>query len=70
MITIYHPANGESMWQTIVFLLPCLAVVILTNIYGGRTIAITQNIMMSVHTLALIAMVGTLSPWIPRFNQC
>jgi choline transport protein len=70
IITIYRPANGDLTWQTIVFLLPCLAVVVLMNIYGGRTIAITQNIMMSVHILALIAMVGMLSSLTPRLNQC
>ncbi|KAI4727594.1 hypothetical protein E4T49_04672 [Aureobasidium sp. EXF-10728] len=63
IITIYRPANGWLMWQTIVFLLPFLAVVILTNIYGGRTIATLQNVMMSVHILALIAMVGKYYLW-------
>ena len=58
IITIYRPANGTMIWQTIVFLVPTLAVVILTNIYGGRVIAITQNILMSVHILALIAIIG------------
>ena len=58
IITIYRPANGTMIWQTIVFLVPTLAVVILTNIYGGRVIAITQNVLMSVHVLALIAIIG------------
>jgi choline transport protein len=62
MITIYRPANGDMTWQTIVFLLPAVAVIVLTNIYGGRTIAITQNVMMSVHILALIAIVGMSTP--------
>jgi choline transport protein len=70
MITIYRPANGDMTWQTIVFLLPCVAVIILTNIYGGRMIAITQNIMMSVHILALIAIVGTLTPWVSLSDRC
>jgi len=68
IITIYRPANGDMTWQTIVFLLPCVAVIILTNIYGGRTIAITQNVLMSIHILALVAIVtifGVLSPHIP-----
>ncbi|KAI5198440.1 amino acid transporter [Aureobasidium subglaciale] len=68
VITIYRPANGELLWETIVFLIPVVALVILANIYGGRTIAILQNISMSVHILALIAMVailGVLSPHIP-----
>ncbi|KEQ96609.1 hypothetical protein AUEXF2481DRAFT_4085 [Aureobasidium subglaciale EXF-2481] len=68
VITIYRPANGELLWETIVFLVPVVALVILANIYGGRTIAILQNISMSVHVLALIAMVailGVLSPHIP-----
>lgn len=50
------------MWQTIVFMLPCLAVVVLVNIYGSRTIAILQNVTMSVHILALIAIVSKLIP--------
>lgn len=61
MITIYRPANGELMWQTIVFMLPCLAVVVLVNIYGSRTIATLQNVTMSLHVLALIAIVGRLN---------
>ena len=60
IITIYRPANGTMIWQTIVFLLPALVLVILTNIYSNRAIAITQNVLMSVHILALIAMIGTL----------
>ncbi|KEQ76326.1 amino acid transporter, partial [Aureobasidium namibiae CBS 147.97] len=68
IITIYRPANGTMIWQTIVFLLPALALVILTNIYSNRAIAITQNILMSVHILAVIAIItifGVLSPHIP-----
>ncbi|KAG9549195.1 GABA permease, partial [Aureobasidium melanogenum] len=68
MITIYRPANGELMWQTIVFMLPCLALVIVVNIYGSRTIAMLQNVAMSLHILALIAIIvilGVLSPHIP-----
>ncbi|KAI5273621.1 amino acid transporter [Aureobasidium subglaciale] len=61
VITIYRPTNGELLWETIVFLVPVVALVILANIYGGRTIAILQNISMSVHVLALIAMVGKLA---------
>ena len=66
IITIYRPANGTMIWQTIVFLIPCLALVILTNIYSGRAIAITQNVMMSIHILALIAIIGTSSSYIPH----
>ncbi|KAH0020993.1 GABA permease, partial [Aureobasidium melanogenum] len=68
MITIYRPANGDSMWQTIVFMLPCLGVVVLINLYGSRTIAMLQNVSMSLHILALIAIIailGVLSPHIP-----
>ncbi|CAC9889841.1 unnamed protein product, partial [Aureobasidium pullulans] len=68
IITIYRPENGAIMWQTVVFLLPCVAFVILVNIYGGRAMAISQNISMSVHILALIAVVvimWVLSPHIP-----
>jgi len=61
IITIYRPANGTMIWQTIVFLLPALALVILTNIYSNRAIAITQNILMSVHILAVIAIISMLS---------
>lgn len=70
MITIYRPANGTMIWQTIVFLLPCLALVILTNIYGGRAIAITQNVLMSVHILALIAIIGMSNFWLPHQSRC
>ncbi|KAI5246764.1 amino acid transporter [Aureobasidium subglaciale] len=66
VITIYRPANGELLWETIVFLVPVVALVILANIYGGRTIAILQNISMSVHVLALIAMVGKLASRTPH----
>ncbi|CAD0052216.1 unnamed protein product, partial [Aureobasidium pullulans] len=68
IITIYRPENGAIMWQTVVFLLPCVAFVILVNIYGGRAMAISQNISMSVHILALIAVVvimWVLSPHLP-----
>ncbi|KAH0340770.1 GABA permease, partial [Aureobasidium melanogenum] len=68
MITIYRPANGDLTWQTIVFMLPCLGLVVLVNIYGSRTIATLQNVCMSLHILALIAIVailGVLSPHIP-----
>lgn len=58
MITIYRPANGDLTWQTIVFMLPCLGLVVLVNIYGSRTIATLQNVCMSLHILALIAIVG------------
>jgi amino acid transporter len=58
MITIYRPANGDLMWQTIVFMLPCLGVVVLINLYGSRTIAMLQNVSMSLHILALIAIIG------------
>lgn len=50
------------MWQTIVFMLPCLAVVVSINIYGSRAIAVLQNVTMSLHILALIAIVGKLHP--------
>lgn len=62
MITIYRPANGDLMWQTIVFMLPCLGVVVLINLYGSRTIAMLQNVSMSLHILALIAIIGQSNP--------
>lgn len=58
IITIYRPANGQVAWQSIAFLLPCVAFVILTNIYGGRAMAVMQNAFMSVHILALIFLIG------------
>ena len=61
MITIYRPGNGAFMWQIIVFVLPCLGITIIVNIYGSRTIAMVQNVAMSVHLLALIAIIGELN---------
>lgn len=58
IITLYRPENGEVAWQTIVFIIPCVIFVIIVNIYGGRTIAITQNIAFIGHLLALVAVVG------------
>lgn len=62
MITIYRPDNGQYMWQTVVFIFPCLILVVVVNIYGTRTIAVMQNIVMSFHILALIAIIGQLNP--------
>jgi choline transport protein len=55
---LYRPEDAALMWRTVVIMIPCLAFVIMVNVYGARAIATVQNLSMSVHILALIAIVG------------
>ncbi|CAD0058370.1 unnamed protein product, partial [Aureobasidium pullulans] len=65
IITIYRPENGAIMWQTVVFLLPCVAFVILVNITADSLVSVVGQVASLLEADNRQVIMWVLSPHLP-----